>query len=189
MHACCGPCAEYPARNLLAEGCRILGWFYNPNIQPAGENRRRRESFLKVASILQFDSMAETDCEPDAWQNWPGDDLSRCSMCYAKRLSAAAAKASELGIEFFTTTLLVSPWQNHKAIREIGGQIAARTGLTFLYRDFREGYRLGQQWARADGLYRQRYCGCLPSLDQSDFKDKILRETMIAEDQAVALSE
>jgi epoxyqueuosine reductase len=176
LHACCGPCTEYPARQLIKDGGLITGYFYNPNVQPAAENRRRRENFLKVAGILGFDALAEPDCEPDIWRSWTGDEKSRCRMCYAKRLSAAANKAKELGIPVFTTTLLVSPWQDHEAIRETGIKIAADAGLTFLYRDFREGYRLGQQWARSDGIYRQRYCGCLLSLDSSEFKDKIIRE-------------
>jgi epoxyqueuosine reductase len=176
MHACCGPCAEYPARQLIEEGCQLQAWFYNPNVAPAEENRRRRENLLKVASILHFACLVENDCEPDLWRSWGGDDSARCRMCYAKRLAATAAKAKELGFQVFTTTLLVSPWQDHEAIRLIGGEIAADNGLTFLYRDFREGYRQGQRWAHADGLYRQRYCGCLPSLDQSDFREKILRE-------------
>jgi predicted adenine nucleotide alpha hydrolase (AANH) superfamily ATPase len=176
LHACCGPCTEYPARQLLQEGYEILGYFYNPNIHPSEENRRRRENFQKVAEILRFQYLAESACEPSAWQNWTGDDASRCRMCYARRLSAAAAKARELGIPTMTTTLLVSPWQDHEALREIGSRAAAAAGVTFLDRDFRIGYRLGQQQARADGLYRQRYCGCLPSLEHSQFKAKILHE-------------
>jgi epoxyqueuosine reductase len=176
LHACCGPCTEYPARKLLEEGYHLVGYFYNPNIHPVEENRRRRENLLKVAEILHFTCLADASCEPETWLNWTGDDTSRCRMCYARRLKAAAAKARELSIGVMTTTLLVSPWQDHEAVVEEGRQAAQSAGIVFLDRDFREGYRLGQQQARADGLYRQRYCGCLASLDQSLFKEKILRE-------------
>ena len=192
LHACCGPCAEYPARLFHEEGIRFLGWFYNPNIHPAVENQRRREHFLRLSEKLGFAAIAEPDCEPETWLAWPADEKtengtaglpgdvsglrSRCRMCYRRRLGAAAAKAAELGIPAFTTTLLISPWQDHEALKEIGYEVAKEHGVTFIYRDFRPGFRQGQQWAREDGLYRQKYCGCLPSLDDSQFKEKILMD-------------
>ena len=35
------------------------------------------------------------------------------------------------------------------------------SGLEFIYRDFRVGYREGQTKARELGLYMQKYCGCI----------------------------
>jgi predicted adenine nucleotide alpha hydrolase (AANH) superfamily ATPase len=97
-------------------------------------------------------------------------------MCYRLRLEHTAEKARELCLPAFTTTLLVSPYQDRdELIRQ--GQAAARYyGVEFLARDFRPGYRQGQTQARADGLYRQKYCGCLPSLEQSEFREKIWRD-------------
>ncbi len=176
LHACCGPCTEWPARQLMLEGYRLLGWFYNPNIHPLVENKRRRENFSHLIKLLGFNALIDETCEPEAWLNWHASKESRCRMCYCRRLSAAAWKAKELSIPAFTTTLLVSPWQDHAALKEIGEAAAAEANVKFIYRDFREGYRQGQQLAKDDGLYRQRYCGCLPSLDESAFKEKILRD-------------
>lgn len=176
LHTCCGPCLEYPARQLLAEDKRFIVYFYNPNIQPAAENQRRLSNMIVLAEKLGLDYIADDSCEPDQWLNWDSSVESRCRMCYRKRLEAAARMAVKLGIPALSTTLLVSLWQDQAAILEIGQAIAQSYGLEFLGRDFREGYREGQRLARLDGLYRQRYCGCLPSLEQSDFKEQIKQE-------------
>ena len=65
------------------------------------------------------------------------------------------------GYDAFTTTLLISPYQNHEVLKEVGQEIAEKYGLTFLYRDFRPGFREGQTMARELGLYMQKYCGCV----------------------------
>jgi predicted adenine nucleotide alpha hydrolase (AANH) superfamily ATPase len=73
-----------------------------------------------------------------------------------------AAKACMMeGMETFTTTLLVSPYQDHALIREMGDHIARAYGLRFLYKDFRIGFRQGQTKAREMNLYIQGYCGCI----------------------------
>jgi epoxyqueuosine reductase len=176
LHTCCGPCLEYPARQLMAEGKRLIVYFFNPNIQPAVENKRRLSNMAVLAEKLGLHYVADDLSEPDQWVNWDSPAESRCRMCYRSRLEAAAQMAKKLGIPAFSTTLLVSLWQDQAAILEIGQSIAQTYGLVFEGRDFREGYREGQRLARQDGLYRQRYCGCLPSLEQSDFKDQIKQE-------------
>jgi len=176
MHTCCGPCLEWPARQLLGEGKKLLVYFYNPNIQPVAENKRRLANLAVLTEKLGLDYLADETCEPDNWLSWDQADESRCHMCYRRRLEATAQMAGKLGIPAFSTTLLVSPWQDQAAIIEIGHSIARSTGVEFIGRDFRDGYREGQRLAREDGLYRQRYCGCLPSLEQSDFKDQIKRD-------------
>jgi len=176
LHACCGPCLEWPARLLTGEGLTPVVWYYNPNIQPQAENIRRRDNLLILTQRLQLPCLTDDICEPGVWLNWQGENETRCQMCYRRRLASAAAKARDLGLPAFSTTLLVSPYQDHEAIREIGEAIAAATGVAFFYRDFRSGYREGQRLAREDGLYRQRYCGCLPSIEQSSFKERIRQE-------------
>jgi predicted adenine nucleotide alpha hydrolase (AANH) superfamily ATPase len=69
-----------------------------------------------------------------------------------------------MGYDAFSTTLLVSPYQKHDLIKELGEKFALKYGTVFLYRDFRPGFRQGQQMARDMGLYRQKYCGCILSL-------------------------
>ncbi len=176
LHACCGPCLEYPARAFLAEGRSFTAWFYNPNIQPAFEHARRQAGFFAVTEKLGLPALAESVSQPEKWQNWTGSKNERCLMCYSERLGQAAQKTAQLGLTAFTTTLLISPWQDQAAIRAVGRALAARYKVSFLYRDLRPFYRAGQALAREDQLYRQKYCGCLPSIADSKFKDKIIQE-------------
>ena len=65
------------------------------------------------------------------------------------------------GFDAFTTTLLVSPYQNHELLIQVAEEMAEKYGVKFLYRDFRPGFREGQAEARELGLYMQKYCGCV----------------------------
>jgi predicted adenine nucleotide alpha hydrolase (AANH) superfamily ATPase len=82
------------------------------------------------------------------------------------RLERTAARAAEGGFDGFSTSLLISPYQRHDAIRRLGEEAAAKFGVNFLYRDFRPLFRKGQAQARDLGLYMQKYCGCTFSLHE-----------------------
>ena len=86
----------------------------------------------------------------------------RCQdYCYKIRLEQTAKYAKENGYDAFSTTLLISPYQKHEELKELGQQIAKKYGLQFLYKDFRIGFREGQAKARELGMYMQKYCGCI----------------------------
>ena len=90
----------------------------------------------------------------------------RCAMCYRVRLSYTAKLAFELGFDAFSTTLLISPYQNHELIAAICVELSSQFSVDFFYRDFRPHFRKGQKLARDAGLYRQKYCGCIFSILQ-----------------------
>jgi predicted adenine nucleotide alpha hydrolase (AANH) superfamily ATPase len=172
LHVCCGPCAEWPI-TALREG--LVGFFYNPNIHPAEEHARRLENAERFAALrglplevdVSYDEAPFRARMEDPCVHGDGTASPRCRMCYALRLDAAARKAVEQGADSFTTSLLVSPYQDREALLEIGREAGSRHGVTFLEEDFRGGYRDGQRMAREDGLYRQKYCGCIASISQS----------------------
>lgn len=170
LHCCCGPCALYPLQVLRREGFEVTGYFDNPNIHPYKEFQARLGSYRLMAETnglrtqvddrygleLFMRSLKEKD---EGVYRAKSDE--RCALCYKLRLDKTAAACREAGLKTFSTTLLVSPYQRHDLIRETGGDIAAAYGLTFLYRDFRPGFRQGQAMAREAGLYMQGYCGCV----------------------------
>ena len=91
----------------------------------------------------------------------------RCAKyCYKVRLEQTAKHAKENGFDSFTTTLLISPYQKHEELKSLGEEIAKKYGLTFLYTDFRPGFRQGQAKARELGMYMQKYCGCVFSEEE-----------------------
>ena len=177
LHACCGPCAMYPVDLLLSEDVDLDLYWFNPNIHPEFEWNRRLENLAKAADHYHVDLIREGVCEEDYWRSGVYLEAydSRCIMCYDRRLDATARYASTHGYDCFGTTLLVSPYQQHDRIAEIGRAKASKYGIEFAYRDYRPGFRQGQNMARDIGLYRQKYCGCCFSLEESEFRDKILK--------------
>jgi hypothetical protein len=164
LHICCAPCALYPLKTLREEGFTVYGLWYNPNIHPFAEYKKRRESVLQL-------------CEEDGLElieagGYPMEEFFRravfrenvrCPLCYNMRLEQTAAVAKKGEFDSFTTTLLYSKFQNHQEIYSRGEAAAKMYGQKFLYRDFREGWAYGIEESKRRGLYRQQYCGCLYS--------------------------
>ncbi|HEY5465720.1 MAG TPA: epoxyqueuosine reductase QueH [Clostridia bacterium] len=177
VHICCAPCAEYPLRILADEGFSLHGFFYNPNIHPAEEHRRRMEGVQTLADLRELPMAYDNEILQSVWEIAEDRAVGRmCSACYALRMRRVAEFTRSVGLTYFTSTLLVSPYQQHDKIREAAECAAYEAGVRFLYRDFRPGFRMGQEMARIDGLYRQKYCGCVDSLESSRFRDRIYRE-------------
>ena len=164
MHMCCAPCAVYPVESMKEKGIEIDGLYYNPNIHPIEEFKKREENVEKLARDKGFDVYYYPDYEEDLWQALREGDKSRCAMCYSKRLKKLFEVGKEKGYEAVTTSLLVSPHQDHELIKKIGNKLSDKYGIKFYYEDFRVGYRDGQKKAKEYGLYCQRYCGCIVSL-------------------------
>lgn len=177
LHMCCAPCAEFPYQQLIEEGFTMEGFFFNPNIQPEAELQRRLDSVHIFAE--KYDLLVHEDqrCDEEVWRNFPSNlKVHHCNYCYSLRMNETAKKAKELGFKYFTSALFVSPWQDHEGLKKAAEHAASKYGVEFLYRDFRPGYRQGQEMAKADGLYRQRYCGCIYSLGETKFTMKISKE-------------
>jgi predicted adenine nucleotide alpha hydrolase (AANH) superfamily ATPase len=77
------------------------------------------------------------------------------------RLEKTASFAAVNGYDAFSTTLLISPYQNHDFLKLNGEKLAAQYGVSFLYRDFRPRFREGQRLAKEREYYMQKYCGCI----------------------------
>lgn len=166
MHMCCAPCSAFPLSQLRQEGIELTGVFFNPNIHPIEEFEKRRENVVKFAGIKGLKVEYFDDFRQPDWENFTGAGEARCTMCYTIRLKKAAELAAAGGFDAFTTSLLVSPYQRHDLIRQLGEQFALQHGVQFFYRDFRPGFRQGQQEAKELGLYRQKYCGCIISFNE-----------------------
>ncbi len=169
LHICCGPCATYPVPHLRALGFAVHGWWYNPNIQPGAEYARREESARAYAARVDL-PLGGGPYEPQAYERavrGHEERPARCRLCYRLRLEETAREAERLGIGTFTTTLLVSPYQDQAALREIGEDLARQHSLCFFFENMRRGWAERGRLARDYGLYRQRYCGCRFSLGES----------------------
>ena len=94
---------------------------------------------------------------------------------YEPLLDKVKEKAKELGYDYFTTTLTVSPLKNAEKLNSIGKKVEEQTGVKFLPTDFKKrgGYLHSIELSREYDLYRQPYCGCIYSLEQAKNKCKI----------------
>jgi predicted adenine nucleotide alpha hydrolase (AANH) superfamily ATPase len=90
------------------------------------------------------------------------------------RLFETAKTAKEQGFDSFTSSLFISPYQNHELMMAVAQQAAEIYGVEFLYRDFREFFRAGQDYAREHNFYMQKYCGCVFSEEERYIKAKKL---------------
>jgi predicted adenine nucleotide alpha hydrolase (AANH) superfamily ATPase len=164
-------------------------FWYNPNIHPFTEYKSRRDTLVQYAKKLGLKLIMEgitgasdkmddyglrsfiqglsaAGSLPRAGKADASEKISRCAFCYRMRLEKTAMAAKEGGFDAFSTTLLISPYQNHELLKKTAEEAALRYGTEFLYRDFRPLFREGQTKARAEGFYMQKYCGCIFSEEE-----------------------
>ena len=167
LHACCAPCSVSCVKSLRDEGIEPRLFWYNPNIHPYTEYKSRRNCLSEFADNenLTLAQIDEYGLRLFLKEVHPEDE-NRCKQCYKIRLEKTASFASREGYSAFTTTLLISPYQDHDAIKRIGEETAAKHGVESLYRDFRSNFREGQTKARSSGFYMQKYCGCIFSEEE-----------------------
>lgn len=170
LHACCAPCSSHTL-TVLKDNFDIILYFCNPNIAPEKEYFFRLDELKRLVSEMELDGIhiiaEEYDPEPfyalaKGIEDQPERGV-RCRKCIAYRLEKAAEKALELGCDYFTTTLTISPHKDCAFINECGGSIAEKHGVGYLYSDFKkhDGYKHSIELSHQYKLYRQNYCGCV----------------------------
>ena len=171
LHICCAPCANQCIEVLRGDHFEVTGYWYNPNIHPFTEYRARRNCLREYAATIDLPMIEQDDYALRPFIREVAEDIAnRCIKCYEMRLFEAARTAKEKGFDSFTSSLFISPYQNHELMRDVAERAASEYGVEFLYRDFRPYFRAGQDKARELGFYMQKYCGCLFSGQERDLK-------------------
>lgn len=162
MHMCCAPCANRPIAALREEGQTVTGFWFNPNIHPYTEYQARKATLEAYAKEIGMKLVigGTYDLRPFVTAV-AGNIDARCGYCYRVRMEQTAKYAAENGYDCFTTSLLISPYQNHELIAAVAKAMGEQYGVEFLYRDFRPLFKDGQDYAREHGMYMQKYCGCI----------------------------
>lgn len=173
LHLCCAPCTIYPLEILRKEAGQVKGVFFNPNIHPYLEYKKRLDTVREYA--------AREGLEVAVAEGYPIEKFllktaalgkDRCSYCYEVRLRHTAEQARKGRFDAFSTTLLFSRYQKHDLIRRTGEDIAREMKVPFYYQDFRVGWEEGNRRSRETGMYRQKYCGCVFSEKERFYKGK-----------------
>lgn len=168
LHACCAPCSSAIVEWMLANGIQPIIYYYNPNIFPREEYEIRKNESKRHAESLGI-RWIDGDYEHEKWlEGVSGLEREpergrRCELCFRLRLTAAARKAHELGLRWFTTTLASSRWKSLEQINRAGEAAAASVpGTNFWAQNWRKGglQERRNQLLREYGFYNQQYCGC-----------------------------
>lgn len=174
LHSCCAPCSSY-VLEYLSQYFRITVLYYNPNIYPEEEYAHRvkeQQRFLQEfpmkypAAFIEGAYDTKRFYETAAGMEHLPEGGERCFACYELRLREAAGYAARLELDYFTTTLSISPMKNAQKLNEIGERLAGEYGVAYLNSDFKKknGYLRSTQISREYGMYRQDYCGCIFSM-------------------------
>ncbi|MBI4682937.1 MAG: epoxyqueuosine reductase QueH [Nitrospirae bacterium] len=195
LHICCSNCSLYPVKILRSEKHDFTGFWFNPNIHPYEEHNSRLDSLKRLASEWKFDVSYMEEYKPGEYLemfNLPDaillnaglsssngsnglSDLSglnvppppeRCKACYQLRLEKTAEHAREKGFDAFSTTLLISPYQNFEQIVSTGKELAEKYNVLFHINDYRPHFWDAMALSKELGLYRQKYCGCIFSREE-----------------------
>lgn len=171
LHACCAPCSSY-CLEYLSRYFEITVLYYNPNISPEEEFKKRAEEEKRLISEMPVKNpvtLVVDDYEPDEFfsavkglENAP-EGGERCFVCYRLRLERAARYAKEHGFDYFCSTLSISPLKNAQKLNEIGAELSEIYKVPSLPNDFKKkgGYLRSIELSREYNLYRQNYCGCV----------------------------
>lgn len=182
LHTCCAPCSSSVITR-LSNFFDITVFYYNPNIEPYEEYELRKEEQKRFLFELNLGiKFEDCDYEHEEFKNISKglENLKegglRCHKCYKLRLLKTATKAIALNYDYFGTTLTVSPYKNSQVLNKIGEEIEKELNIKYLYSDFKkkEGYKKSIELSKEYNLYRQNYCGCIYSKQESENKRNIL---------------
>jgi epoxyqueuosine reductase len=174
LHACCAPCAS-AALLRLRDDFELTAYFFNPNIHPEEEYMLRLKEFKRLMRAERIE-MIEERYEPEEWfEAVKGledekEGGARCEACFRLRLEKTAKKAKEKGFDCFAASLSAGPMKNAALINKLGKEAAKKRGLAFLEEDFKkkDGFKKALAACRKHKIYRQNYCGCIFSRDNSE---------------------
>jgi len=189
VHICCSVDSHYFLQKLQADypDEKLTGFFYDPNIHPYSEYYLRLLDVRRSCKMLGID-LIEGEYDVENWleavrglEHEP-EKGARCSVCFDRRFEITAKKASELGENVFTSTLLTSPKKSLRQLQHAGDALADKFGIRFIAPDYRKASGTQEQniLAKEDALYRQDYCGCLFGLTmQREQQQKLADELFV----------
>ncbi len=185
LHMCCSNCTLYPVKTMRNDDHKLTGFWYNPNIHPVDEHNSRLDSLKTLADKWRIDMIYDEGYKPEEYFDLFSENGSdstrsmaippapeRCRKCYTLRLDKTAKEAQKQGFDAFTTTLLISPYQDFEQITATGKELENKYNVAFHLKDFRPHFRDAIALSKELGLYRQKYCGCFLSAQDRTRKKK-----------------
>ena len=170
LHTCCVPCL-LGTLPLISKDYDVCCFWYNPNIHPFTEYKTRLNTLEIYTGENNINLLKEDYYGLREFTHGVINNLSdKCEFCYNLRIKKCAEYAAEHKFDAFSSTLLVSLFQNHELIKEICGKSADLYNIKFEYADYRVNFREGQRQSRENNIYMQKYCGCIFSEEERYIK-------------------
>ena len=163
LHACCAICSGYPITLLKEMGYEVIVYFCNNNFDTNDEYKRRLGAEKTLCEHFGVE-LIEEPYNPQmfldyvkGFENEP-EGGARCIKCFELRLRQTAQKSKELGIDNFTTSMIISPHKDFKNLCMVGETVGKEFGLNFLGIDFKkkDGFLKTNKISKELGLYRQK---------------------------------
>ena len=167
LHVCCAPCSAYLIQEILRPEFEVTLYFYNSNLCSQEEYEQR----LLWVKFVAAENKIPLIIEPYNHSAWLAQTVghetdpergARCLICYYDRLDKTAELARHNNFDFFSTSLLVSPYKDTKALINIAQEVSIKYNTKFLARDLQADnmYSKSQELAKQLNFYRQKFCGC-----------------------------
>ncbi len=177
LHICCAVCGAYVASEVLSRDYEVILFYYNSNIYSKEEYEKRLVEVRRVAREYNLKCII-SDYDHREWLEMVrGLEMEpergkRCLLCYRDRLFKTAKKAQERGIEYFATTLTMSPLKDAVIINKLGEEVADVFNVEYRGENFKKNNAIQRSLTLAKKLklYHQDYCGCEFSLRKDVIK-------------------
>jgi epoxyqueuosine reductase len=174
LNTCCAPCFSY-VYELLKGSYNVTSFYYNPNIAPVSEYKKRLNELLNFAQNKKL-KLIEGEYDSKNWTTavkpfrFKGERSFRCRECYRYRLERSFIYAKDKRYDIVCTTLSVSPYKDSRILNNIGKELEQRYNIEYLESDFKknDGYKKSIELSNVYGFYRQNYCGCIYSKMERD---------------------
>ena len=162
LHCCCAPCSSAVIER-LKDYFEITFYYSNSNIFPKEEFETRLNEFKKLGvNIIPAEYDHDKFLSLVKGREEEKEGGLRCQICIAERLHNAFEFAMLNNFDLVTTTLTISPHKDCEFINTLGEQLQQKFGVNYLYADFKKqnGYLRSIEICKELGIYRQDYCGC-----------------------------
>ena len=166
--SCCAPCSAGVIKKLAAEGKQFSVLFFNPNIAPFEEYKRRLDANKKVCEHFGI-NFIELPYDHEAWLKEVAKGFetepergARCKRCFLYRLKQAAKYAKENGFDEFTSVLGISRYKDLESVNTAAEIAQKEFNIPYDFTNWRKnsGEQDGIKTVKALNLYIQKYCGC-----------------------------
>ena len=167
--SCCAPCSCAVIKKMAEEKYDFAVVFYNPNIRPLEEYKRRCDENARVCKYYKV-PFIELEYDNAIWcqatkglENEP-ERGKRCSICFYLRLKRVMEYALRHGYTAVTSVLGVSRYKNLAQVNEMATKASTETGIPYIEIEGRKGgmQELRNELIKELKLYNQNYCGCKP---------------------------